>query len=541
MALLHYTYEELQYYLKYIVNKNTTSTENYANDVTYPGILISDLSQINIKKRSIFMGIVGALFLLAFLGNLSTLYVNSRRKLRPFFRACLISLACSDLMSCVFSTIAYIAQFKAEYLQLWTLGDFMCKFVPFITTAAVLASSLTLVAIAFDRYMAIMRAVLGFWNPDVRICVICMAGIWLASMGTSGPLFTIYDLDKIYLLELDEPQLQSNQGEGTTTAMPTTEDLLVTELELVSMCITGDHDVGLYYVILFGLIFLPCIVAFIWLNTIIARQLWLRRHYHHHQQQPEQEQDQVEARVKMNNVELLMPSAMMSALSVAAPFNLDKMGTTLPPPPPPKPTVSSTPPTVGAAALAREQRHRRMVLVVLLMMAVFICLRLPAWIFLIMRLYGSFSTPVDWLLYFSFGILNLTSCALNPVFYTFLTQTIRTLSYFKQKIRNWTCCGGKGLQDEAMPTEPTDPGKKWGFGVCCGLRHITITWRCYPDHNLAKATSTEIPNDAMPQQPSGQIQGDPSSLQFFYNLKHDIYAIYNQNESSLSASIESSV
>ncbi|XP_017124408.1 gastrin/cholecystokinin type B receptor [Drosophila elegans] len=531
MALLHYTFDQLELYLEWAFAQHGEATPSSAAQFPkyppYPGVFVADLSQLNRLKRNSFSAVVGTLFLLAFIGNLSTLYVNSRRKLRPFFRACLISLACSDLVSTVFCTVSYMAQFNAEYLQLWTIGGFMCKFVPFITTTSVLSGSLTLVAIALDRYLAVMRPVLGFWSPDIRFSSLSMLLIWACAIGSSGPLLGIYAYKVIFLLDVEDSSEES--GEQGNTPVP--EELMVTELEMAHMCVAGDHDVGLYYVILFTLIFLPCIVSFLWLNATIARQLWLRRHFH--QEQHVREQEPKEGQFKSMghvNGDLLMPTTLVSAVGVDLPFALEK--STLPPKTPITPVnvKRST-----ATALAREARHRRMVVVVLLMMAVFICLRLPAWVFLIMRLYGSYSEPIDWLLYFSFGILNLFSCALNPIFYTFLTQTIRTVSLVKQKVRRFFGCGTGEVQN-TMPEDQMDKSR-----CCCGLRPPTFTWRCHPTRrDVPPPTNNVIRDVEQPDQISGEVQPDPSSLRRFLTFKREVFTIYKQCDDSSSASIESS-
>nr|AAQ10886.1 G-protein coupled receptor [Drosophila melanogaster] len=520
MALLHYTFDQLELYLEWAFAQHGEATP-IPSIQPYPGVFVGDLSQLNRFKRHAFSAVVGTLFVLAFCGNLSTLYVNSRRKLRPFFRACLISLACSDLVSSIFCTVSYMAQFQAQYLQLWTIGGFMCKFVPFITTTSVLSGSLTLVAIALDRYLAVMRPVLGFWSPDKRFSTLSMLLIWACSIGSSGPLLGIYDYRKIYLLDVEDSREES---EEVVTAVP--EELVVTELEMVHMCLAGDHDVGLYYVILFTLIFLPCIVSFLWLNAVIARQLWLRRHYHQEQQEQHQEPKEGQFKTMANGGDLLMPSTLVSAMGVAVPFALDNT------PLPPKSTVNAPGKKTTAAALAREARHRKMVVVVLLMMAVFICLRLPAWVFLIMRLYGSYSEPIDWLLYFSFGILNLFSCALNPIFYTFLTQTIRTLTLVKHKIQGFLGCP-PGKVPDGMPTDQMDKSR-----CCCGLRPPTFTWRCHPSRD--RAAATVIRDVDQPDPSSDQVQPDPSSLRRFLSYKQEVFTIYKQCGDSSSASIESS-
>lgn len=118
----------------------------------------------------------------------------------------------------------------------------MCKFVPFITTTSVLSGSLTLVAIALDRYLAVMRPVLGFWSPDKRFSTLSMLLIWACSIGSSGPLLGIYDYRKIYLLDVED---SSEESEEVVTAVP--EELVVTELEMVHMCLAGDVSQRLDY------------------------------------------------------------------------------------------------------------------------------------------------------------------------------------------------------------------------------------------------------------------------------------------------------
>lgn len=92
----------------------------------------------------------------------------------------------------------------------------MCSFVPFATTCAILASSMTLVGIAVDRYFAVMKAVIGFWKPSVISCIVCMLCIWLASIGIACPVFTIYDLISVYILT-EEHETLNPTGWSTTT------------------------------------------------------------------------------------------------------------------------------------------------------------------------------------------------------------------------------------------------------------------------------------------------------------------------------------
>ncbi|TDG39805.1 hypothetical protein AWZ03_013776 [Drosophila navojoa] len=416
------------------------------SDEFHPLLNASDLCQIHSTPRYIFLFLVSVLFVCTFVGNLSALYVNSSRKLRPFFRSCLISLACSDLIYCINFTTSNMALFRADYLEYWILGPFMCYLVPFVNTTTVLCSSFMLVAIALDRYISIRRATVGIWNPHWILCVLCIVGIWLACMGVAVPLFFIYKPIRVYI--------------------QTTDELIVSEIEQVTMCVGRRTQVGVYNGVSLSLVFVPCIVAFIFLHVTIAQQLWQRRHQLRslkRQQQQRQQQQPMWLDYPLGNRETAY--AIMSAFSVAACFHTSDAQMRQQP----QQEKKMTP-----AAVARVARHRRMVKVVLLMMGAFICLRLPAWIFLMMRVYGSFSSPVSWLFYFSFGLLNLTSCALNPLFYTFLPQTLRVLSQLKLTLC-WLLCCGRATNSETDAPMPSETPEQAARGLCCGLH---VTWRC---------------------------------------------------------------
>lgn len=156
------------------------------------------------------------------------------------------------------------------------------------------------------------------------------------------------------------------------------------------------------------------------------------------------------------------------------------------------------------------------------MMAVFVFLRLPAWIFLLMRMYGSYSKPVDWIIYFVFGILNLTSSVLNPLFYTFLSETILYILRFKAKVWTFICsdnamCGccrhrqGNASSDGATSATMTNIEEpRFTLSCCenfCGCTgFMRATWQCHQP----------LASDVRRQQPysSGQFRAE-------FNGKHE--------------------
>lgn len=234
----------------------------------------------------------------------------------------------------------------------------------------------------------------------------------------------------------------------------------------------------MYYVIVFFIIFIPCIIAFIWLNSIIAKQLWNRRHSVGYNRRRKRNRSKRILRclpyssaettkrkcncksTKTHNTDSTPAATVSVSLSSSSPTSQQ-----------PTPSASN-----------REARHIRMFTIILLMMAVFIFLRLPAWVFLIMRMYGSYSRPIHWILYFSFGILNLCSCVLNPLFYTFLAKTIHYALCIKGKL--WDDICGLRICCKKMPSNNQETCSTCcqcssSIEACCICCIFNSSLRCY--------------------------------------------------------------
>lgn len=126
----------------------------------------------------------------------------------------------------------------------------MCSMVPFATTAAILASSMTLVGIAVDRYYAVMKAVIGFWNPSIMSSCVCMFCIWLASFGIASPVFFIYQMLPVYILTEDNSAATVQQAANeVATTIPTIVNTIMDfpdSLKLKTTTETATSDVMKY-------------------------------------------------------------------------------------------------------------------------------------------------------------------------------------------------------------------------------------------------------------------------------------------------------
>lgn len=89
----------------------------------------------------------------------------------------------------------------------------------------------------------------------------------------------------------------------------------------------------------------------------------------------------------------------------------------------------------------REIRQIRMFKAIMTIMIVFFVCRLPTWIFLLFKLYNVANSNFHWMLQYTFGMLSIFNCVLNPLLYTYLTETIQCSSMFVENVKKmYVCC-----------------------------------------------------------------------------------------------------
>ena len=77
------------------------------------------LEKLTQTQRIVFLIVTIILAAIALIGNLATILFNVRRKIRPLFKSCLISLALSDILTGTFAATTYFSQFIDEKTVLW--------------------------------------------------------------------------------------------------------------------------------------------------------------------------------------------------------------------------------------------------------------------------------------------------------------------------------------------------------------------------------------------------------------------------------------
>ncbi|KAL3183166.1 hypothetical protein MRX96_006935 [Rhipicephalus microplus] len=130
-------------------------------------------------------------------GNgLVCLAVARRPKMRTARNLLIVNLAAADLLLCLFTMPFSLVEIA---LKIWPLGGTTCKLVAGLQATSVFVSTLSITAIAIDRYLVIVYPTKQHW------CFSALVGmplIWLLALLLSVPMFMYRVLDHI---ELPDP------------------------------------------------------------------------------------------------------------------------------------------------------------------------------------------------------------------------------------------------------------------------------------------------------------------------------------------------
>ena len=134
----------------------------------------------------------------------------------------IINLAISDLTLCLFTQPFNLM--KAS-ISVWHLGDFMCKFVPMFAGTNVFVSTISITAIALDRFQVIVYPTKE--NMMKVGSVVALISIWLISMLMASPLL-IFNVTQgveiwagiiLYEVCVENPDLHYEKGAYSIASM----------------------------------------------------------------------------------------------------------------------------------------------------------------------------------------------------------------------------------------------------------------------------------------------------------------------------------
>ena len=106
-------------------------------------------------------------FIVGFGGNSIVIWIMmKKKKARTFHNVLLCNLAAADIALLSINLPFRLAYQENNYV--WPFGQFLCKVIPMFTYLFLTASSLTLVAISYERYRTISS--LTVMNESVSLC-----------------------------------------------------------------------------------------------------------------------------------------------------------------------------------------------------------------------------------------------------------------------------------------------------------------------------------------------------------------------------------
>ncbi|XP_070178392.1 growth hormone secretagogue receptor type 1-like [Littorina saxatilis] len=108
------------------------------------------------------LGVATALYVIVFvvglIGNVAVTFVVLRcRSMRTFINFLFLNLCIADLMVLMISGPTAVVDMYAK--EVWYLGKFMCKLIPFLENVVGNASAVTILAISWERYNVACRTV----------------------------------------------------------------------------------------------------------------------------------------------------------------------------------------------------------------------------------------------------------------------------------------------------------------------------------------------------------------------------------------------
>ncbi|KAI8505253.1 Neuropeptide FF receptor 2 [Branchiostoma belcheri] len=191
-----------------------------------------------------------SVFLLCVVGNLLVIVVVAlNRNMRTVTNFFIANLAAADLLVGVFSLPFNLAD---SILTSWPFGEAMCKTFLTVRVLSVSASVFTLVAIAVDRYYAVVHPTSPRFTKTAMMYI--LSAVWIVAAATSAP-------------------------QGLVLTSVTYEDLYTEDGQLLTACEEvwpGDYYVAGYTFFLFAIcyVFPLFIIALLYIK--IGRSIWNR-------------------------------------------------------------------------------------------------------------------------------------------------------------------------------------------------------------------------------------------------------------------------
>ncbi|XP_054165802.1 neuropeptide F receptor-like [Oppia nitens] len=167
--------------------------ESYINNRALDNISL--ISLIIAYAILIFIGTLG--------NGLVCIVVARKPKMRTSRNLFIINLAISDLLLCFFTIPFSLVEISVKF---WPFGVTMCKLVVSLEATSIFVSTISITAIALDRYQVILHS-----GGDHRMfgSIVKLVAIWIMAIMLALPLFLYRTVESHELSKLNLPWLKS--------------------------------------------------------------------------------------------------------------------------------------------------------------------------------------------------------------------------------------------------------------------------------------------------------------------------------------------
>ncbi|CAC5402403.1 NPFFR2 [Mytilus coruscus] len=177
---------------------------------------IGELKKFPAWETAVKIAVVAAVDLVAIIGNILIIFiVVHSKKMRTATNFYIVNLSIADLLVACFPRWIHLVD---DVTEGWVVGAYFCKFNPFIQITAMCASIFTLVAIAGDRFFAIMFPLKS--RITQRRVSFVMVIIWTCAAAIGMPALFFYKYTKRQWKDFLErfcsdvwPQTRNSDGE----------------------------------------------------------------------------------------------------------------------------------------------------------------------------------------------------------------------------------------------------------------------------------------------------------------------------------------